>query len=128
MIRILVLLFGSLLASTCLAQCPRCGQCHPPYDRAPVQRVAGGALRGFANIIGHGRAQAKAEAQARMGLRASHRVPGFPISVAAYEGCGWSPISPERAITISCYWGERQPVDIGVARGADGWYACVGYR
>ena len=45
-----------------------------------------------------------------------------------YEGVGYSSSSSEAAIKRCCYWGQRTPVDIGVARGKNGWYACVRYR
>jgi len=45
-----------------------------------------------------------------------------------YEGIGFSSVSAQKAISNSCYWGKRTPLDIGVARGARGWYAVVRYR
>jgi hypothetical protein len=45
-----------------------------------------------------------------------------------YEGVGFSSISADHAIKNCCYWGQKTPVEIGVARGARGWYACVRYR
>jgi hypothetical protein len=44
------------------------------------------------------------------------------------EGIGFSSVSAQKAISNSCYWGKRTPLDIGVARGARGWYAVVRYR
>lgn len=44
------------------------------------------------------------------------------------EGVGFSTRSAQDAINNCCYWGRRTPVDIGVARGRNGWYACVRYR
>lgn len=44
------------------------------------------------------------------------------------EGIGFSPVSADAAIKRCCFWGRREPVDIGVARGARGWYAVVRYR
>jgi hypothetical protein len=43
------------------------------------------------------------------------------------EGIGFSPVSADDAIHRCCYWGKRKPRDIGVARGARGWYAVVRY-
>lgn len=45
-----------------------------------------------------------------------------------YEGVGFSTSSAQAAIRNCCYWGRKTPVDIGVCRGRNGWYACVRYR
>lgn len=45
-----------------------------------------------------------------------------------YEGVGFSSRSADEAIRNCCYWGKKTPIDIGVARGRNGWYACVRYR
>ena len=35
----------------------------------------------------------------------------------------------DSAIRHCCYWGKRKPIQIGAAKGANGWwYACVLYR
>lgn len=70
-------------------------------------------------------AQAKAEQQASEG-RTRHVGGGF--GGGAYEGVGFSTYSSEQAIAKCCYWGQRTPIGIGVARGHNGWYACVLYR
>ena len=44
------------------------------------------------------------------------------------EGLGFSTVSADAAIRRCCYWGRREAVDIGVARGVRGWYAVVRYR
>jgi hypothetical protein len=44
-----------------------------------------------------------------------------------YEGVGYSSVSADDAIRHCCYWGQRKPRDVGVARGRNGWYACVRY-
>lgn len=67
-------------------------------------------------------AQGVAEAQARCG-QCRH----FGGNMG-YEGVGFSPNSPEEAQRNCCYWGQRTPVDIGIARGPRGWFACVRYR
>lgn len=71
-----------------------------------------------------GSAQWKAEQCARNGSVA-HIGGGF--GGGSYEGNGFG-FSPEQAITGSCFWGQRQPIEIGVARGANGYYAVVFYR
>jgi hypothetical protein len=43
------------------------------------------------------------------------------------EGIGFSTVSADHAISRCCFWGKRKPRDIGVARGARGWYAVVRY-
>lgn len=67
-------------------------------------------------------AQESAEASARAGKMA-HRGGSY-----AYEGVGYSSRSADDAIRNCCYWGRRTPVEIGVARGRNGWFACVRYR
>ena len=67
-------------------------------------------------------AQESAEASARAG-RMAHRGGSY-----AYEGVGYSTRSADDAIRNCCYWGRRTPVEIGVARGRNGWFACVRYR
>ena len=68
-------------------------------------------------------AQQAAEDMARTGIlrhcgRAGGRV----------EGIGMGS-SRDHAIRSCCFWGQRQPVEIGVAQGRNGrWYACVRYR
>lgn len=46
---------------------------------------------------------------------------------SGYEGVGYSSASADDAIRRCCFWGQRKPRDIGVARGQNGWYACVRY-
>ena len=75
--------------------------------------------------VGGGLAQSKAETQARSG-RCFH--PGGSLGGGSYEGCGFSTVSADDAIRHCCYWGQRTPIDIGVARGSNGWYATVLYR
>lgn len=67
-------------------------------------------------------AQGVAEAQARTG-QCRH----FGGN-SGYEGVGFSTNGPEEAKRNCCFWGQRTPVDIGIARGARGWFACVRYR
>lgn len=47
---------------------------------------------------------------------------------SGYEGVGYSSSSADAAIRNCCYWGQRKPREIGVARGARGWFACVRYH
>lgn len=67
-------------------------------------------------------AQGVAELQARSG---SNRHFG---GNTGYEGVGFSTRSADDAIRSCCYWGRLSPRDIGVARGPNGWYACVRYH
>ena len=84
----------------------------------PVSRVATGLTNGLA--------QSKASRMAQLNLK-GHL--GGSLGNARYEGVGWSNVSSQSAIQACCYWGQKTPVEIGVARGADGfWYACVLYN
>jgi hypothetical protein len=67
-------------------------------------------------------AQESAELQARRG-RVGHMGGSY-----RYEGVGFSTSSADDAIRNCCYYGKRTPIEIGVARGSNGWYACVRYR
>ena len=80
-----------------------------------------GALAGSVQAAGYS-AQESAEASARAG-RMAHRGGSY-----AYEGVGYSTRSADDAIRNCCYWGKRTPVEIGVARGTNVWFACVRYR
>jgi hypothetical protein len=71
-----------------------------------------------------GSAQWKAEQSARMGS-VQHIGGGF--GGGSFEGNGFG-ATPEQAIQNSCYWGQRTPIQIGVARGANGYYATIFYR
>lgn len=67
-------------------------------------------------------AQQEAEVMARTGiLRHCGRNGGRA------EGIGFSTVSADHAIKSCCYWNQRKPREIGVARGPRGWYACVRY-
>lgn len=68
-------------------------------------------------------AQQAAEDMARTGvLRHCGRAGGRP------EGIGMG-FSRDSAIRNCCFWGQRKPVEIGVAQGRNGrWYACVRYQ
>lgn len=47
---------------------------------------------------------------------------------SGYEGVGYSTVSADHAIRSCCFWGQRKPREIGVARGRNGWFACVRYH
>ena len=70
-------------------------------------------------------AQQKAQIQASQGVM---RHIGGSFGGGSREGVGFSTLSPQDAIKNCCYYGKCQPIDIGVARGRDGWYATVLYR
>jgi hypothetical protein len=70
-------------------------------------------------------AQAKANLQASQGRM---RHVGGSFGAGRYEGVGFSTVSADDAIRQCCYWGQRTPVDIGVAKGSSGWFATVLYR
>ncbi len=71
-----------------------------------------------------GSAQWKAEQSARIGS-VQHLGGGF--GGGSFEGNGFGPTA-DQAIRNSCYWGQRTPIEIGVARGANGYYATIFYR
>ena len=70
-------------------------------------------------------AQQKSTQQASQGRM---RHVGGSFGTGRYEGVGFSSRSADEAIRSACYWGKKTPVGIGVARGANGWYATVLYR
>jgi len=76
-------------------------------------------------LAANGLAQYKAERQAASG-RLYHVGGGFGGGNA--EGVGFSSHSPEDAIRRCCFWGKRQVLEIGIARGRSGWFATVIYR
>ena len=61
--------------------------------------------------------------QARLG-----RIGHFGNPTGGYEGVGFSTAGPDAAVRNCCFWGQRTPRDIGVCRGANGWFACVRYH
>lgn len=75
-------------------------------------------------VCANGLAQWKAERQAAEG-RMRHVGGGF--GGGQYEGVGFDSRSPEAAIRRCCYWGKLPVLEIGVARGRNGWYATVLY-
>jgi hypothetical protein len=72
-----------------------------------------------------GVAQAKADMQSRQGVM---RHVGGSMGAGRYEGVGFSSVSADDAIRRCCYWGQKTPIEIGVSRGANGWYATVIYQ
>lgn len=66
---IIVLLVGMLATSAAFAQCPNCGQFHPPYDRQPARQMVGGVVRAVASMFGANDALAEVNAtRVRRGL------------------------------------------------------------
>lgn len=72
LIALALTVFG--LASAAVAQCPRCGQFHPPYDRQPVRNtmhaaasVAGSAVRAAMGVADEALAEVNAR-RARKGI------------------------------------------------------------
>lgn len=76
----------------------------------------------YTNLLSNSTAQGVAEIQANRGSM------GHCGGNNGYEGVGFSSSSSDAAIRNCCYWGQRTPIEIGVARGRNGWYACVRYR
>ena len=70
-------------------------------------------------------AQSKAEQLAARG-QVFH--PGGSLGGGSHEGCGYG-MTADAAMRSCCFWGQRTPIDIGTAQGANGgWYAVVLYR
>lgn len=46
----------------------------------------------------------------------------------AFEGVGFSTVSPDAALANCCYWGTKTVVESAVVEGSRGWFACVRYR
>lgn len=90
-----------------------------------VALLASSALVSTADACDHCIARQKSQQQASEGRM---RHVGGSMGSGSYEGVGFSSVSADDAIRRCCYWGQRTPVGIGVARGAAGWYATVLYR
>ena len=75
-------------------------------------------------VAAYGSAQWKAEQSARL-CSVQHLGGGF--GGGSFEGNGFGSTA-QQAIQNSCYWGQRTPIEIGVALGANGYYATVFYR
>ncbi len=78
-----------------------------------------------AQACDHCIAKQKAQQQANEGRM---RHVGGSMGSGRYEGVGFSTVSADAAIRQCCYWGQRSPTGVGVARGRNGWYATVLYR
>lgn len=97
------------------AQAAPCGGCGGTTSVSATSSVA--------LTQGGGLAQQKAEQAASRGFKGHV---GGAIN-GTNEGTGFSTVSAQDAVQHCCYWGRLHASDIGVARGPDGWYACVQY-
>lgn len=123
-IRILCLAFAVSICMASFAEAGRFGV----FGRQPVRNtasVATHAVHGAVQGVHGGIAQAKAEMQARDGVM---RHVGGSFGAGRFEGVGFSTVSADDAIHRCCYWGRKTVVEIGVARGARGFFATVIYR
>ena len=103
---------------------PNVSYYQPPISNMVTPQVSERRTSGYRPSTGL--AQQKADQAARMRLRGHV---GGGLGGARYEGVGWSSVSAQSAIQSCCYWGTRPTYQIGVSRGADGyWYACVLYN
>ena len=102
--------------SVCLAQdvVVRKGSSMPVIKSLP-------AVKSY-SFVSNSTAQGVAEIQASRGYL------GHCGGNRGSEGVGYSSYSSDDALKNCCYWGKKTPIDIGVARGLKGWYACVRYR
>lgn len=97
--------------------------CQPVYQNQPAgsaNATTYTTTNSFGNL-----AQSKANQAASRGIKGHV---GGGLGGARYEGVGWSTSSAESALQSCCYWGSRPVAQMGVARGHDGWYACVLYH
>lgn len=90
--------------------------CQPSHKQTNYQQT---------NYQGGSIAQNKSNTQAAQGRM---RHVGGSMGSGHYEGVGFSSRSADEAIRNCCYWGQKTPIDIATARGANGWYATVIYR
>jgi hypothetical protein len=67
-------------------------------------------------------------AQGVANIQANKGILGHHGGNRGYEGVGFSTRSANEAIKNCCYWGQKTPIEIGVAYGKNGWYACVRYK
>jgi len=81
----------------------------------PTYYVAGSTA-----VASNSTAQGVAELQARCG-QCKH----FGGNTGMMEGVGFSTRSPEDAVRRCCFYGRIRILDQGVARGRNGWYACI---
>jgi hypothetical protein len=72
------------------------------------------------SVASNSSAQGVAELQARCG-QCKH----FGGNTGMMEGVGFSTRSPEDAVRRCCFYGRIRISDQGVARGRNGWYACI---
>ncbi len=91
---------------------------------ADSSTVATGAYAGTSNASAPGSAQWKAEQSAQ---RCSVQHLGGSFGGGSFEGNGFG-ATPDQAIRNACFWGQKTPIQIGVARGANGYYATIFYR
>ena len=147
--------FGMLtmlfFSATSYAQsvCPNCGSIHqlPHVSNAAVAHTAFApsfaiSTRSYAPTTAPatpvrastGSAQALAQQKANLAARTRNRGHvGGPLGPATHEGVGFSTQSSQQAINAACYSGSpisaqgpgRPRIGTGVARGSDGWYACL---
>ena len=89
-----------------------------------IVNQSGGTVPPTPGTAAHGSAQWKAEQSARIGS-VQHLGGGF--GGGSYEGNGFA-ATADQAIRGACFWGQRTPIEIGVARGANGYYATIFYR
>lgn len=103
----------TLIALLCLASCVQAG----PFGLfKPAQKTT--RSTGGNNLSAYESASISAQ-QGRM----AHRGGCY-----AYEGVGFSPVSPDAAMRNCCFYGQRTIVESAVVRGSNGWYACIRYR
>lgn len=115
--RIVALSLALVVSSLAQAQCPRCGQFHPPYGRQAVQTSV------VVNQWGSGRALQIAVAASQ--YRAARGIKGhcgIDARSGKSTGVGWSSY---RSSPPTCYWERRNRGAYASVRGRDGWYSTL---
>jgi len=132
------------VSSSCVTSAPVYQSSPAPQSYETVTRTRPARIRNFFNRRGNrfastaacssgglgisdngGLAQQKSNTMANRGIRGHV---GGSLGGYGAEGVGWSTRSAQDAIQNTCYWGERPVGEIGVSRGANGWYSTVLYR
>jgi len=135
---ILSLVVVLLLAASSYAQsvCPHCGKVHATQQVHATQPAADYQSMVFGQSSYTSGSNVQALAQQKANLAASTLNKGHvggSLGSATHEGVGYSSLSPQQAIDVACYSGSpisaqgpgRPRLATAIARGSDGWYACL---
>ena len=133
---ILSLVVVLLLAASSYGQsvCPHCGKVHAVQPASSYQASLQSAGYGqpVRSLVSNIQALAQQKANRAASMLSKGHV-GGSMGIATHEGVGFSSASPQQAIDAACYSGSpisargpgRPRLATAVARGSDGWYACL---